>query len=76
MKKSLSYILKSVVLSSLVGCSTVATTCVSDMKQNKTILNEAEQTFRCECTCPQTKNLVNAGGILGGLLNWFDSDGL
>ena len=75
MKKSLSYILKCMLLSSLVGCSMVETTCVSDMKQNKTILNETEQTFTCSCNCPQSKNMLNLGGILGGLFYWFDDNG-
>lgn len=59
----------------LCGCS-AGPVCSAELMQNKTILNESEQTFKCSCECPKSSNVVNAGGILGGLLNWFDDDGI
>jgi hypothetical protein len=60
----------------LIGCAVKPpNTCVSFVQEKKTILGEMEKDITCSCSCPPTtSNIIDAGGILGGLINLFSSN--
>ncbi len=57
------------------GCSAKApVTCVSESNEKRGVLGE-ERSTKCSCSCPPTStNVVEAGGIVGGLLSLFDKE--
>lgn len=60
----------------LTSCSAAKpATCVSQTIDKKGIVGETERNTTCRCECPvQAQSVVDAGGILGGLLSLFNKD--
>lgn len=62
-----------VLLLSLLLCACSAkkpSTCVNIVEDKKSLLGDVERTVTCKCECPApSANVVDAGGIIGGLLN-------
>jgi hypothetical protein len=55
----------------LVGCSqSAATTCTSSFSSKHDILNNSEQAYTCNCSCPKTTDAVSSTlGLAGGVLS-------
>ncbi len=47
--------------------------CVNTIIDRKDVLSEARET-KCECHCPTPTNVIETGGIIGGLLSLFTRD--
>lgn len=60
----------------LVGCSAAKpATCVNTIVEKKGIVGETERSTTCNCTCPvPSQNIVDTGGIVGGLMSLFGKD--
>lgn len=58
-----------------VGCAAKRpTSCVSHVVEKKSVLEESKDiSCSCECPTPNT-NVIETGGILGGLLSLFSKD--
>lgn len=62
-----------ILLLSLLLCSCSSqkvNSCVTTIEDKKSILGDIERNVTCKCECPlPSANVVDAGGIVGGLLN-------
>jgi len=58
-----------------VGCAAKRpTSCVSHIVEKKNVLEE-QKDVSCACECPpQNTNVIETGGILGGLLSLFNKE--
>lgn len=54
----------------LTGCAqSTATTCISSFNTKKDILNNSEQDYTCNCSCPKSTDLLSSTlGAVGGVL--------
>lgn len=52
----------------MAGCTNTAT-------ETKNMIGETKTEHICKCECPQpSSNIIDAGGIVGGLINLFSSN--
>lgn len=56
----------------LTGCSMQAATCSSEIEAKKDIIGNQDNKITCNCKCPKGGSLVDAAGVVGGVLNLGD----